>query len=457
MTLLTGIRTACCLLPGGFPATIASAAALAVLTPLAVAAQSNPPANAPRVPLRAGLTVVTAVNQPEQGDYESIKVIVDDDARQVRLKYSTDVPEVEPPDDPLAALFGGGKPQAAKRVEGGKTRQIHATRVIARGDLDTATEYRLVFSEQQPESFPGSTAIGVSRRVLTDLKTKGESPLSVPPGGLAGGLAGLIGGLLGTAAKELDMETMMSGTLKRVDPNPVPFKVLLNDLPVELPAVHARGTLGEEAAEFWILDDADNPLALKWTIGDDRLQVIRLSYPVTATAAPDGGSGRELAAGAGKPPGAGAGGSAGSGTGIGGGASPGAGVGSAAAGTATRIEADLAKTGRSVIYGIYFDFASDRIKEESEPVLAEIAQVLRQNPTWNLSVEGHTDNIASDPYNLDLSQRRAAAVKAALTGRYKIAGGRLSTAGFGESSPKDTNATLEGRARNRRVELVKSN
>jgi outer membrane protein OmpA-like peptidoglycan-associated protein len=147
----------------------------------------------------------------------------------------------------------------------------------------------------------------------------------------------------------------------------------------------------------------------------------------------------------------------GSGDGSGGGDGPGAGAGSAAAGTAKRIEADLAKTGRSVIYGIYFDFASDRIKEESEPVLAEIAQVLRQNPTWNLSVEGHTDNIASDAYNLNLSQRRAAAVKAALTGRYKVAGGRLSTTGFGESSPKDTNATLEGRARNRRVELVKSN
>ena len=54
------------------------------------------------------------------------------------------------------------------------------------------------------------------------------------------------------------------------------------------------------------------------------------------------------------------------------------------------------------MYGIYFDFASDRIKEESEPVLSEIAKVLQQNPVWALSVEGHTDSIGGDPYNLDL-------------------------------------------------------
>jgi outer membrane protein OmpA-like peptidoglycan-associated protein len=366
---------------------------------------------------------------------------------------------VEPADNPLAALFGGGTPQQPKTAEGGKTRQIHTTRVIARGDLETATEYRLVFSEQAPESFPGSTAVGVSRRVLTDLKTRGESPLSVPPGGLSGGLAGLVGALLGDAAKDLDLHTMMSGTLKRVEPQPVPFTVLLNDAPVTLPAVHARGTLGDEEAEFWILDDPDNPLALKWTIGDDALQVIRLSYPIETTTGPEGGAPSGAGAGSGELQGAGAGavgggGGAGSaaGTGVGSG-----GAGGAAAGTAKRIEADLAETGRSVVYGIYFDFASDRIKDESEPVLAEIAQVLRQNPDWKLNVEGHTDAIASDAYNLDLSQRRAAAVKAALTVRYQIAAGRLSTAGFGESSPKDRNDTLEGRARNRRVELVKAN
>jgi outer membrane protein OmpA-like peptidoglycan-associated protein len=120
---------------------------------------------------------------------------------------------------------------------------------------------------------------------------------------------------------------------------------------------------------------------------------------------------------------------------------------------ASTIQQQLASTGKADVYGIYFDFASDRIKEESEPVLAEIARVLAGNPAWTLNVHGHTDNIGSDASNLDLSTRRAAAVKQALVARYKIAPARLSTGGFGESRPIETNDTLEGRARNRRVEL----
>ena len=88
-------------------------------------------------------------------------------------------------------------------------------------------------------------------------------------------------------------------------------------------------------------------------------------------------------------------------------------------------------------------------------MLAEIAQVLRENPTWNLNVEGHTDSIGGDAYNLDLSRRRSAAVKQALTSRYTINLNRLQTSGFGAARPKDRNDTMEGRARNRRVELVK--
>jgi outer membrane protein OmpA-like peptidoglycan-associated protein len=88
-------------------------------------------------------------------------------------------------------------------------------------------------------------------------------------------------------------------------------------------------------------------------------------------------------------------------------------------------------------------------------VLAEIARVVQQNPSWSLAVEGHTDNIGGDASNIDLSKRRAAAVKQALVARYRIDGQRLQTNGYGASRPKDTNDTIEGRARNRRVELVK--
>ncbi len=78
---------------------------------------------------------------------------------------------------------------------------------------------------------------------------------------------------------------------------------------------------------------------------------------------------------------------------------------------------------------------------------------MTDNPDWKLRVDGHTDNIGGDAHNLDLSKRRAASVKSALVERYHISADRLTTNGFGASSPIDRNDTLEGRARNRRVEL----
>jgi outer membrane protein OmpA-like peptidoglycan-associated protein len=81
--------------------------------------------------------------------------------------------------------------------------------------------------------------------------------------------------------------------------------------------------------------------------------------------------------------------------------------------------------------------------------------VLARHPDWKLAINGHTDNIGSDAYNLDLSKRRAQAVKSALERRFSAAPSRLTATGSGKRSPKDTNDTIEGRARNRRVELVR--
>jgi OOP family OmpA-OmpF porin len=118
------------------------------------------------------------------------------------------------------------------------------------------------------------------------------------------------------------------------------------------------------------------------------------------------------------------------------------------------IEQQLAKQRKAITYGIYFDFNQDTIKPESEPVLKEIAQAMADRPDWKLTVVGYTDNIGGDKYNLDLSQRRSASVKRALVERYHVNSANLSTAGYGDSSPIDTNDTLKGRARNRRVELT---
>jgi OOP family OmpA-OmpF porin len=119
---------------------------------------------------------------------------------------------------------------------------------------------------------------------------------------------------------------------------------------------------------------------------------------------------------------------------------------------AERIEA----TGHVSIYGIYFDTNSSAIKEESEPILKEINTLLKQNPSLNLYIVGHTDNQGGYAYNMELSQKRSESVVRSLTEKYGITSSRLTSAGVGFLSPVATNDKEEGRAQNRRVELVKN-
>jgi OOP family OmpA-OmpF porin len=197
-----------------------------------------------------------------------------------------------------------------------------------------------------------------------------------------------------------------SCVLKFVEKTDVPMPLMVNDRREQLPAVHARcfPSGSDKPSDFYFLDDPDNPLALAWQLASaNKLQVVKITIPTNTP----------------------------------------------------RIEQALEQTGRAEVYGIYFDFGSASIRPESEPVLKEIADALKKNPAWKLIVEGHTDNVGGDSYNLDLSRRRAAAVKQSLVEHYKVAGARLTTSGFGASRPKESNDTLEGRARNRRVELVR--
>ena len=115
----------------------------------------------------------------------------------------------------------------------------------------------------------------------------------------------------------------------------------------------------------------------------------------------------------------------------------------------------LAESGRVATQGIYFDTGSDRIRPESTATLKEIGTMLQEHPDLKLTIEGHTDNTGNAQANLDLSQRRAAAVSAFLTATYKVDAGRLSATGIGDKSPAAPNTTPEGRQQNRRVELVK--
>ncbi len=122
---------------------------------------------------------------------------------------------------------------------------------------------------------------------------------------------------------------------------------------------------------------------------------------------------------------------------------------------AEEMNLDLSKTGKVALYGILFDLDKTEIKTESKPALDEIAKLLKQTPDLKLLVVGHTDNQGEMQYNQDLSRRRAEAVVKALGAEYGIAAGRLSAHGVGMLAPAATNDSEDGRAKNRRVELVK--
>jgi outer membrane protein OmpA-like peptidoglycan-associated protein len=360
-----------------------------------------PGGSAPVIPLCPGLTIVTAVAD-RRGDYESIKRIQTASKDAVTLHYSNQ----RPADDTW---------DSSKK---GQLEHTEVDRAIRIADLEHAHAYLQQFATILPSMSAGTTAIGISADVLGELKSKGQSTLTVFQTFLG---TEKVGNPLTPQPGSLDYR--LTGAIKRSEAAAVPIETIVNDRPVPLPTVHASGLLAIEQSDFYFLDDPSNPLTLKFKIGKNQLNVVKIAFPpctpiLTHAAAPPPPA---------KPPST----------------------------AAPQIEQALKEKGRAEVYGIYFDFSSAKIRPESEPVLQDIANVLSKNAAWKLSVEGHTDNVGGDAYNLDLSKKRAAAVKDALTTRYHVAGDRLTTSGFGATRPKATNDTLEGRARNRRVELVK--
>ena len=115
---------------------------------------------------------------------------------------------------------------------------------------------------------------------------------------------------------------------------------------------------------------------------------------------------------------------------------------------------DIGESGRVAIYGIHFDTGKAELKPESAPALAEIAKLLKESPALKVYVVGHTDMVADLATNVKLSQARAQAVVNALVSQHAIAASRLIAYGDGPYAPVASNRTEEGRAQNRRVELV---
>ncbi len=271
---------------------------------------------------------------------------------------------------------------------------VAGSRRVCLDDFDQAFIYDSGAGDEH-DTITGTTMFSLSRAAFRELKQRRETRhrnVSFHEGGL---VADVRGGLVAQG----------SGT----------FAAIVNDRLEELAVVRAEGRLKgiamgkpiETRVQLAVLDDERFPLVLDYSMPDIGatgffVRYTRISFP-----------------------------------------------------TERQIEERLTTEKRVDVYGIYFDFGSDRLRSESEPVLREIGETLARHPDWSLSIDGHTDALGGERANQQLSERRSAAVRDVLIRRFGVDGDRLSTQGFGASRPKDTNQTREGRARNRRVELVR--
>ena len=343
------------------------------------------------VPLTEGLTFAYAWTRTPREEYECLIQVKKIDALGIVTTASCDAPE--------------GRGPFLRRV--------------CRADLRSSRMLHTVYGavkvigasgEEEPETITGATAFSLSSDAFAQLKRTGafthryvevESSDKLAKDGVG----------------ELRIEGRET------------MKLILNDRVVDVPVINTRGTMKwwirgerlETEDTAVILDDDRFPLLIDQKDSNEktgsRIRFAKITYPSTGRRESGGGS---LAMRGGS------------------------------------LEDGLVDNKRVDVYGIYFDFNSDRIRAESEPVLEEIGGIMKRYPDWRLSVQGHTDNIGGNgQYNLELSQRRSAAVVSALVNRFGISASRLTSGGSGAASPKDTNDTSEGRARNRRVELVR--
>ena len=272
-------------------------------------------------------------------------------------------------------------------------RKGSVNRVVSAADLKTAPVQIFGFHLDDPPRANGTTALGPSLGVIRELVQKGTAAYSFQQ----------------WAGRET-----ISGTLRRTANSPIKFPVLLNGKRVELDAILATGQMALGTAkrpfETAILDHPRYPISLRIAYGprdggfpfkpDFIREVVRIDFPAPQP-----------------------------------------------------IADALDKECRVELRGVYFDFNQATLQPQSGPALKEIANALR-TAQRRVTIEGHTDNIGSDGYNDDLSARRAATVKTALVRDHGVDEAWLSTAGYGERRPVETNDSLSGRARNRRVELV---
>ena len=264
-------------------------------------------------------------------------------------------------------------------------------RLLAPWTCNTRTSWSYGTCPVIPRPFPGATGATPSSDVFNEVRSKGEATVAI--GAVSQSDSGLFSG-----------RKYFRGTLKKLGTDTV--RVLLDGVPTDLNTVHVGGTLavaGDSAdIEFWWLDDPESRFALKFSIQGSKAQVVRINRPVAQDA----------------------------------------------------LKGLAGSSCRSEVPGSSLSDSAELLPA-SKPALQLIANTLQAHPDWVVTIEGHTDNTGSDPHDLDLSRRRAEALKTDLTAQHHIAPARLSTAGYGSQRPIASNDTMEGRAHNRRVVITR--
>lgn len=267
-----------------------------------------------------------------------------------------------------------------------------AVRRLLVPDRMTGRMLVLGYSAKLPLIIEGTTTLGTSAAVLEELRSTGQASSAL----MYNTAMATMQGQFTLAEKRVNLTVMVEGQL------------------IQVPTVHAVGEFasGNNRAlgDFYFLDNKNNPLLMQYSVQFTGEKAPRTERIVQLTA---GASQR------------------------------------------SRMEQALATLRTYDLYGIHFDFDKATIRRDSVPVLNDIAVTLKNNPLWTLKITGHTDSIGDPDYNLKLSAERGNSVRADLINR-GIAANRLTILGAGQSEPKASNKTLEGRAINRRVELTRT-
>jgi outer membrane protein OmpA-like peptidoglycan-associated protein len=274
-------------------------------------------------------------------------------------------------------------------VDYSSSRGVAVRRELLVTDRQVASSYVLGYEAGMPTLIPGTTSLGISARVLSDLRSDGRARLTL-----------VYSPQLATIECNL---TRVSGS--------VMMRLIVEDRIVKIQSLHAQAQCGEGArtasGDFYFADDLNQPLLIESVLNfswEKRPRTERITRVIDGL------------------------------------------------GLHPDMEQSLKTIGKYDAYGLRFDFDSAVLRPESVRLVKEIAQMLSANADWRIQIVGHTDSTGGPEYNIGLSDKRADAVRLALV-EHGVEAGRLRSEGRGETQSKADNDTLAGRAINRRVEF----